>query len=241
MINYTNSNQYKKSRTATSKTKLIKNIITSSLIFIILSILINQFIIVPEYNSSVSMIISESENEENNKNNNKMFYGILANKSLISTYSEIVRSRGVLNQVIDNLELDMDYNSLSNKITVRPIKDTQIMSITVLDNNPIRAKDIANETANIFKKSISEIIKVDNVKILDGATIAEKPIFPNIGRNISFWLYIGAIIGFFITNYQNSKEIINSSDDIKYYFGIPVLGNIPDSKQKYSNNRFKLF
>ena len=232
MINYTNSKKYIKNKAEYSKTKLIKNMLISSMIFILLSMLINKLVIVPEYNSSVTIIISESKDEENKRYTNKMFYDILANKSLLSTYSEIIKSRGIMNQVISNLELDMNSKSLANKITIQPIKDTQIISITVLDSNPIRANDIANETANIFKKNITEILKVDNVKILDGSTIANKPIFPNIGREISFWLYIGAIVGFFVTNYQNSEKIINSLDDIKYYFDIPVLGSIPDYKAK---------
>mgnify|MGYP001057974290 CR=1 FL=1 len=228
MINYTNSKQYNKNKAEILKSKLIKNILTYSIIFALLSVVISNFIIVPEYTSSVTMMISKTEYEDNKKSSNKMYYEILANKSLISTYSEILKSRGILNQVINNLELDMNYTSLADKIYIRPIKGTQIISITVLDTNPMRAKDIANETANIFKSSIAEIIKVDNVNILDGAIIANNPIYPNIGRAISFWLYIGAIVGLFVTYYQNSDKIIKSSDDVKYYFDIPTLGSIPD-------------
>ena len=55
------------------------------------------------------------------------------NKSLVSTYSELVKSRTVLKTVIENLSLDYEVNELSDKITVSNVSNTEIIKISVED------------------------------------------------------------------------------------------------------------
>ena len=157
---------------------------------------------------------------------------IEANKALISTYSEIVKSRGIADKVISNLNLDMDYEEFSEKVSIESVKDTQIISVMVVDTIPERAQDIANETANIFKDSIGDIMKVDNVQILDGATLPEKPSSPNIKKNTAIGVVLGLILGVMISIFKEiSDTTIKSQDDINKYFDLPVIGIIPDKKQ----------
>ena len=112
------------------------------------------------------------------------------------------------------------------------MKDTQIISVKVVDTIPERAQDIANETANIFKQSIGDIMNVDNVQILDGATLPEEPSSPKVMKNTA----IGAILGFILAvAIAMIKELsdtrIKTSEDVTTEFDIPVLGLIPDRKK----------
>jgi len=221
--------------------ELFNNIKKHTLLIIILGLLIggisygiSSYVLTPKYDSNATMIVSNSTStdSQNSDQTNVDFGQIQANKALISTYSEIVKSRGIADKVISNLNLDMDYGEFSEKVSIEPVKDTQIISVKVVDTIPERAQDIANETANIFKDSIGDIMKVDNVQILDGATLPERPASPNIKKNTAVGVVLGLILGVIISIFKElSDTTIKSQDDINKYFDLPVIGIIPDKKQ----------
>lgn len=221
--------------------ELFNNIKKHTLLIIILGLFIggisygiSAYVLTPKYDSNATMIISNSTNvdSQNMPQANVELGQIQANKALISTYSEIVKSRGIAEKVISNLNLDMDFEEFSEKVSIESVKDTQIISVRVVDTIPERAQDIANETANIFKYSIGDIMKVDNVQILDGATLPEKPSSPNIKKNTAIGVVLGLILGVMIAIFKELADTtIKSQDDINKYFDLPVIGIIPDKKQ----------
>lgn len=195
---------------------------------------VSKYVLTPKYDSNATMIVSNSTttDSQNPDQANVELGQIQANKALISTYSEIVKSRGIADKVISNLNLDMDYEEFSEKVSIESVKDTQIISVMVVDTIPERAQDIANETANIFKDSIGDIMKVDNVQILDGATLPEKPSSPNLKKNTAIGVVLGLILGVMISIFKEiANTTIKSQDDINQYFDLPVIGIIPDKKQ----------
>ena len=221
--------------------ELFKKIIKHLPLIILLSVIVgvasfaaSKFLITPKYDSNATMIVSSSkQNTDPNNPQAAVELGqIQANKALISTYSEIVKSKGIADRVIANLGLDMDYEVFSNKVSIEPVKDTQIISVKVVDTIPERAKDIANETANIFKSSIGDIMNMDNVQILDGATLPEEPSSPKIGKNTAIGIMLGFILGIAIVMIKELSDTrIKSSEDVTAEFDIPVLGLIPDKKK----------
>lgn len=221
--------------------ELFKKIIKHLPMIILLSVIVgtssfaaSKFLITPKYSSNATMIVGNSkQNTDPNNSQATVELGqIQANKALISTYSEIVKSKGIADRVIANLGLDMDYEVFSEKVSIEPVKDTQIISVKVVDTIPERAKDIANETANIFKSSIGDIMNVDNVQILDGATLPDDPSSPKIGKNTAIGLILGLILGIAIVMIKEVSDTrFNTSEDVTSEFDIPVLGLIPDRKK----------
>lgn len=207
-------------------------IISLTLIFGALSFAYSSFIDTPTYESNTTMIISNSNNVNNQQEQDSVELNqIQANKALISTYSEIVKSKGIANQVIQNLSLNMDYEEFSRKVSIEPVNDTQIISVKVVDTIPSRAADIANETANIFKNSIGDIMKVDNVQILDGATLANEPSSPNVIKNTVIGSMLGFVLGLALSLLREiSDKTIKNVDQVSEYFDIPVIGILPDKK-----------
>ena len=68
---------------------------------------------------------------------------------LTKDYQVIVTSRPVLQQVIENQGLDMSYGQLKGKISISNPADTRILSLTVSDSDPVRAKAVADEVAKV--------------------------------------------------------------------------------------------
>lgn len=50
---------------------------------------------------------------------------------------------------------------------MNPVKNTEILEITVQDTDPVLATDIANTMVEKFSNSVIEIKKVDTVSIVD--------------------------------------------------------------------------
>jgi hypothetical protein len=216
--------------------KLVKHLPMIFLFAIVvgaLSFVLSSFIITPKYDSNATMIVSNStQNNDQNPQANVDYGQIQANKALISTYSEIVKSKGIADKVIKNLGLDMDYEEFSSKVSIEPVKDTQIISVKVVDTIPERAMDIANETANIFKGSIGDIMKVDNVQILDGATLPEEPSSPKIAKNTAIGLVLGFVLGMAVALFRElADSSVKSAEEVTEFFDIPVIGIVPDRKQ----------
>ena len=221
--------------------ELLKKIVKHFPMILLLSVIVgaasfaaSKFLMTPKYDSNATMIVSSSNQniDPNNPQAAVELSQINANKALISTYSEIVKSRGIADKVINNLGLDMDFEEFSDKVSIESVKDTQIISVMVVDTLPERAQDIANETANIFKDSIGDIMKVDNVQILDGADLPEEPVSPNIKKNSVIGIFLGLILGVMIAiSKELSDNTIKSQEQVAEYFDIPVIGVIPDKKQ----------
>ena len=72
-----------------------------------------MFIQKPMYKSYTTVILggNETTNSQTITQND-----IAMNKNLVDTYAEIVKSRRVLDQVIDELDLNISYDSLYNMI-----------------------------------------------------------------------------------------------------------------------------
>ena len=178
------------------------------------------------------MIVSNSKNEQEKQNGDVDINQINANRALVSTYSEIVKSKGVADKVIADLKLDMDYQQLSQKVSIEPVKDTQIISVKVVDTVPERCMDIANATSMVFKDSVTKIMKVDNVQILDKANLPEEPSSPNVKKNTAIGLVLGFVLGVGLSLFKEMMDTtFKSTDDIAEAFDIPVLGMVPDKSK----------
>ncbi|MDU6115954.1 MAG: Wzz/FepE/Etk N-terminal domain-containing protein [Paeniclostridium sordellii] len=189
--------------------------------------IISFFILSPVYEANTTLIV----NTEQNKSTNNMITGdqLAVTQKLTLTYGEIIESRAVLDSVIEKLNLNMKYEDLEKNIIVSPVKDTQIMSITVKDTNPNVARDIANSIPKVFTKEVKRITKANSVEVIDKAIKPLKPVKPNKVVNLVVAAVLGLAIGIFlviILEYMDNK--IKTPQDIEKYIDLPILGVIPN-------------
>jgi capsular polysaccharide biosynthesis protein len=130
------------------------------------------FIQKPMYKSYTTVILAGNES---NSSGGITQGDVTLNKNLVDTYAEIVKSRRVLDQVIEELGLDTSFGALSNQITVTSANNTEIIKITVDDKDAKKAKNVANVTAKYFAKEVVDLYNMNNVNILDEAIEADTP------------------------------------------------------------------
>ena len=185
---------------------------------------------VPLYNSDTSIIlVSNNTNNQSNANYNEL----QVNKNLVSTYSEIIKSRKVLEPVIENLFLDYSYNTLKSNVSVAAVGDTQLIKISVSDKDPYQAKTIADEIAEVFISEVKDIYKLDNVKVVDRAVQANRPYNINYIKDNLIFIAIGLVISggvIFLIYYFDTT--IKTSEEIENKLGLTVIGIVPKVNNK---------
>ena len=197
-------------------------------IAIVVSGAISFFVLTPVYEAKSTLIVNTEKNEETQMITGDQFN---VTQKLAVTYGEIIKSRSVLEDVIKNLKLDDDYEDLVNNITVSPVKDTQIISISVQDTNKEKARDIANEIPKVFTKEAKRITKANDIQVIDKAILPQNPIKPNKMMNMAIAAVLGAMIGLFVVfliEYLDNK--LKTPQDIEKHLGLSVLGVVPNEK-----------
>lgn len=216
----------------------IKIIILCTFIFAIIGIIYVNFIIVPMYHSSTTLILVSNDNS---KNSTMLQSEVTLNKNLVATYSEIVKSRTVLTKVIDELHLDTDVANLSNQITVTSVENTEIIKIEVSDESAEKAQKIAKTTAEVFKDEVQKIYNLTNVSVVDKAYLAEKPYNINPIKQLTIFtcagIVAGAFILFLIFYFDTS---IKSSEEIEEKLSLPVVGKVVLVETKRGCRKWKI-
>lgn len=202
-------------------------IIGITLIALGISGIISFYIIKPEYETFTTLIIGNSSEYQLNDSGIE-YNDILLNRKLVHTYGELVKSRLVIDKVIDSLDLEISYETFKGKIQVELVNDTEIIKIKVKDNDRELVANIANELSEQFMKTVNIKMRVENIQIIDKAYIQENPISPNKTLNIIIGSVIGFMIGVFLTlllEYLNNT--FKTPEDVEKNLNLPVLGIIP--------------
>lgn len=206
-------------------------IILITIFFGLIGSLYSLFIQTPMYSSKTTLLlanISEMDGDGTGIDNNT----VSLNQKLVSTYREIIKSKRVLKQVINNLDLDYEFGALEKMISVNSINDTEIISVVAKNEDPVVAMKIANEVAEIFCDEIVEIYQIKNVNIIDKAEVNDIPYNVNLVKQIIMYLLIGVVLScavVFIMYYFDTT--IKTKEEIEERVGLPVLGIIPIKKE----------
>lgn len=205
------------------KTK-IGILITITASVCIIGCIYGLFIQKPMYKSDTTVILSGNESSTSITQTD-----VTLNKNLVSTYAEIVKSRRVLSQVIDELGLDLTYEQLSNKISVSSVNNTEIIKITVSDMDAKKAKNIANTTAYHFTNEVIDLYNMNNVDILDEAIEADTPYNINVIKQVIIYFMLGFVLGagiLFVIYYFD--RTIKSVEQVEQKIKLPILGSVQE-------------
>lgn len=192
---------------------------------VIIAGIISYTLLTPIYETSTQILVNQEKVEASQVINQN----IQADLQLINTYSVIIKSPAILDQVAEQLDLDLTAEQLNQKITVSNAENSQVVNVAVQDEDPAVAVDIANTTANVFQTEITELMNVDNVSILSPAVLKDNPtpVAPNPMLNMAIAAVVGLMLGVgiaFLLEYLDTS--IKNDQDIEDVLGVPVLGVI---------------
>lgn len=201
-------------------------IISLCILFIAVAGVLSYFVLDKEYETFTTLIVGKPKDYQGE--NNIEYNDIILNQRLVSTYGEIVKMRVVADKVIDNLKLPISYSEFGSKVSVELVQDTEIIKLKVVDEDPVLAADIANETAQVFMDSVKDIMLVENVQVIDKAQVPKDPVSPRPLLNMAIAGVLGIMIGIFIAFLlEFLDDTIKSENDVEKKLELPVIGIIP--------------
>ena len=211
-----------------------KNIVLIVLFFLLISSIYNIFFINKEYEANVKIFIGKQKFKNITETYNNEEINLY--QRLITTYSEVIKSKKLINESIKGSKMNylqdkyknINYDLLMKNLTINPIANTQIIEIKYKSLNPQQSYDLLYSiTENLISYS-KELYPNVNITILEQVHVNLKPlmnkklIIIGLGLILGLIVGIGGIIGVMYLNntYKNQKSL---EEEI----GLTVIGVIP--------------
>jgi len=189
--------------------------------------LYSWFVLDDVYQASSTVIVSNQKTTADTSSQ-LTYSDYTLNVQLVNSYRVICKTNRVLDQVIAELGLPMSTAQLSDKVSVTSASDTEIIHILVKDKDPVLAQSITNSITRIFQSEVKDIMKMDNVQIIDEAPLPRTPVEPNRVKNVMIGALAGLVIGIglaFLLEYLDRS--VKTEEQVQELLGVPVLGVVP--------------
>lgn len=211
-----------------------KNIVLIVLSFLLISSIYNIFFINKEYEANVKIFIGKQKFKNITETYNNEEINLY--QRLITTYSEVIKSKKLINESIKGSKMNylqdkyknINYDLLMENLTINPIANTQIIEIKYKSLNPQQSYDLLYSiTENLISYS-KELYPNVNITVLEQVHVNLKPLMNKkltiigLGLILGLIVGIGGIIGVMYLNntYKNQKSL---EEEI----GLTVIGVIP--------------
>ena len=200
-------------------------IIISTLTGAIIALLVTMFLIKPIYKSS-SMIYIYSKTTSITS-----AIDLQIGSQLTVDFEILGTSRPVIERVIQDLNLDTNYETLVKTISIDNPKGSRIIKITASNQNPQLACDIANSLAEMLAVRVAEVIDTTKPSSVENAVPAKGPSSPNQKKNTAFGGIMGmfAAIGIILIRYFSDMSLRNE-EDVTKWLGLATLAEFPYEK-----------
>ena len=183
---------------------------------------VTYFLIDPTYTASSTVYLLPREGETMSQ------VEMQIGTQMTNDAAKLAKSKSVIEPVLKDLKLQMDYETLAKKISVDNPTDTRLIDISVRDADPQMAADISNALADSLCEQVATIMKTDRPTIAERAVAPDKPSPPSMKKNV----VIAALLGLFATMaviviQYILDDSIKTAEDVEKYLQLNTLASIP--------------
>ncbi|MUV37288.1 putative capsular polysaccharide biosynthesis protein YwqC [Lentibacillus sp. JNUCC-1] len=199
---------------------------------------VSFFVLTPTYQSTSQFIVNQGQQDPNAQFN---VNDIRTNVELINTYTVIIKSPAILDEVVDELDLPYTAGTLGEKFQVSSEQNSQVVTVTATDPDPAMATELSNTVVEVFQEKVPVLMNgVDNVSILSEAKTVDNPspVSPKPMLNIAIAVVLGAMVGVglaFLLEYLDTT--LKTEEDIEKHLELPVLGIVTHVSETEARGR----
>lgn len=207
--------------------KRIKFISVVTVLFTIGALVISSYIIKPKYEVSTKLFVGKDETREG-ENSNYNSNDIQMYQKIIDTYADVIETKTLINQAMIEANINIDYETIRQKLSIKPMENTQLIEMKYISTNQEEAKNVIEAINNKFISFSVKLIPNANVQVVEEPYFPKKPVSPNVLKNTVLGFLLGIlssssiiIMRYFMDSTYTDKEKIESD------IGLPVIGDIP--------------
>jgi len=208
-------------------------IAAAAIVGAVVALLITYFLVEPKYEASTLMYVNNSDINLGATSFKISNADLTAAQNLVDTYVVILKSRTVLNEVIEVGELEYSYEELKEMISAAAVNSTEVFEIVVTTNSPTESEHIANTIAEVLPDKISDIVAGADVRIVDYAVVPAHRSSPSYTRNVAIGFLLGFVLcaAIIVIAYMMDENIYSEDYLTQNYGDIPLLSVIPDMNE----------
>jgi len=167
-----------------------------------------------------------------------LYQGSRYSQERVVSYTELLTGETLANRTIDRLNLDMTADELRKRVTATSKQNTVLISVSVLDESPVRARDIANAMSDEFVVMARELETPSKgarpearVIVEQRASIPKYPVLPRKSLNIALGLFLGGALGIGLAALRDQLDnTVKDRETLENITGTGVVGAIPFDK-----------
>jgi receptor protein-tyrosine kinase len=170
----------------------------------------------------------------------ELYQGNRLSQERVISYLDLLMGETLARRTIDKLGLDMSPEALQEHVKATAKRDTVLIKVAVLDQSPVRARDIANALSDEFVAMVRELetpedaVRPDaRVVVEQRASIPANPVIPNTARNIGIGLTLGVVLGIGLAVLRGLLDnTVKDRGTIEEITGTGLVGSIPFDKDR---------
>lgn len=191
-----------------------------------------KFRIDPTYTSKATMLVLTKETTLTS------LADLQLGTQLTKDYTILITSQPVLNEVIENLGLNMNYKALKGRVSIENPEDTRILYVSVTLNDAKQAKAVVDELVNVSSAYIAEQMDITAPRIIEYGELTGTKTGPNMTKNALMGFLAGAfIVCAILVIMELLNDTIQTEDDVERYLSIPTLAVVPDKSEEQKKLR----
>lgn len=154
-------------------------------------------------------------------------------RQLTSDFITLSKSRPVIEDAINRVNLDMTYEEVAGMIFVENPTDTSMLKTTVTSADPQLAKSLSNAMSDTLAERIQEVMGKDKPSTVEKAIEPKYPVTPNTTKNMIVGGLLGAVLmmGVLVLLFLMDDRIKNQ-DDVERYLQLNVLASVPIERKR---------
>ncbi|MDQ1246398.1 MAG: tyrosine-protein kinase, partial [Actinomycetota bacterium] len=190
----------------------------------------------PLYQASTRLFVSTSAGQSASD----LYQGNRLSQDRVLSYTELLMGETLAQRTIEKLDLDASASELKANVTAEAKPDTVLIDVDVLDDSPVRARDIANALSDEFVIMVRELEAPDpgarpdaRVIVEQRARIPASPSVPNPQRNLLGGLLVGLLLGVGIAIVRDKLDrSVKTREVLEEITKVGLAGSIPTDKER---------
>lgn len=170
----------------------------------------------------------------------EMYQGNRLSQERVVSYTQLLMGETLAQRTIDKLALGMTAGALQERVTARAKPDTVLIDVSVRDESPVRARDIANTLSDEFVAMARELETPESgarpdarVIVEQRASIPNSPVVPRTSRNIGVGVALGVLLGVALAVMRDMLDnTVKTREMLEHITGSGIVGTIPLDKDR---------